>query len=954
MTERGTERDGVELVLRATRRQLWLLLVPMLLLLAVLSVLEFQQRVRDAESQLLRRAQERAQELEAVVRPAMDHVLDLRRMLELRWNEPPDGGPRLARALQARQLDGAADGWSLDQADADSKEAFGQFWWAPLDGSAPDPAWLRRAQAFLEQARLAHLRAPGFEGTWFAAAEVNSSFGYPWVATERMLKSMGERSLRAIDKPRREAAERTRRDLARDPNDISFWGVPYVSQLNGQLVMSHGGVAVVDGRYVGEVSLDFRLDELQRRAERWSDAAGRVWIVDSKHNVLADSAQALLTPVGEGLADLPVRVALESRLPAGLARSDLDASLFGPDGVHHGQGWVLVAAVRIGSPWQYVYAMPLAALYAQILPSLLPNALLGLGLLLTFVIGQWLLTRNFVRPAVKALGYLRTLAQQQQQQREVPAPQLGKRWQGWVDAVTETFQRQRVLQAKERQTEALKAAIIDHAINGIVSTDEAGHIVEFNPAAQLMFGHAREAVLGRPVGEVIVPERLRAMHDAGMARVSGGGEQRVMGRRVQLPALRADGSEIQVEMVLFRTELDGLVHYTASLSDVTERQQAAEQIERQRDALRQSEKLTAMGSLLAGVAHELNNPLAIVMGRASLLEEKTEGLDLQQDAQRIREAAERCGRIVRTFLNMARQRPATRAPVQVNDLARAAAEMLGYTLRSHGVAVQLQLGADMPEVSADGDLLGQVVLNLIVNAQHALAGVNGATIRIASGLEPRREGREPRVWLRVADNGPGVPTALRQKIFDPFFTTKAEGLGTGLGLSVSRAIVREHGGDLALESGEQGGASFRLSLPVSGEAAAPSSAMPLDALDGLAKARVLVVDDEVEIGELLRAMLESAGYEVANADSGLVALELLAEARFDAIVSDLRMPGMDGAALWREVRERHPALARRMLFVTGDTLSAGASQFLDQTGCARLEKPFAKAELLAALEAVLS
>lgn len=944
----SADRDGVELTLRATRRQLWLLLVPVLLLLTVLSALEFKQRMRDAESQLLRRAQERAQELEAVVRPSMDHVLDLRRMMELQWRQPPDGGPELANALQARWMDGRVDGWSLDAADAGVRDRFGQVWWAPLDGSKPDPAWLRRAQAFVQHARLAHLRAPGFEGTWFAGAEVNTSFGYPWVSTERMLKSMGERSLQGIDKLRREAAERTRRDLARDPNDLSFWGAPYVSQLNGQLVMSHGATVVVDGVYVGEVSLDFRLDDLQRHAERWSDAASRVWIVDSKHNVLADSAQPLRPPAGEGLADLPVRVALESRLPAGLARKDLDASLFGPDGLHHGQGWVLVAAVRIGSPWQYVYAMPASALYAQILPSLLPNALLGLSLLLTFVIGQWLLTRNFVRPAIKALAYLRTLSQQQ----DAPAPVLGKRWQGWVDAVTETFQRQRSLQAKERQTEALKAAIIDHAINGIVSTDEAGRIVEFNPAAQAMFGHSREAVLGRPVGEVIVPERLRAMHEAGMRRVASGGEQRVMGRRVQMPAQRADGREIQVEMVLFRTELDGLVHYTASLSDITERQQAAEQIERQRDALRQSEKLTAMGSLLAGVAHELNNPLAIVMGRASLLEEKTEGLDLQQDAQRIREAAERCGRIVRTFLNMARQRPATRAPVQINDLARAAAEMLGYTLRSHGVTVQLALGADLPEVSADGDLLGQVVLNLIVNAQHALSGVDAACIHIASGLEARREGREPRIWLKVADNGPGVPAALRQKIFDPFFTTKAEGLGTGLGLSVSRAIVREHGGELALENTPQG-ASFRLSLPVSGEASAASSAMPLDALDGLSKARVLVVDDEPEIAELLRAMLESAGYEVASADSGLVALELLAEARFDAIVSDLRMPGMDGAALWREVRQRHPSLARRMLFVTGDTLSAGASQFLDQTGCARLEKPFAKAELLAAVEVVL-
>ena len=214
------------------------------------------------------------------------------------------------------------------------------------------------------------------------------------------------------------------------------------------------------------------------------------------------------------------------------------------------------------------------------------------------------------------------------------------------------------------------------------------------------------------------------------------------------------------------------------------------------------------------------------------------------------------------------------------------------------------------------------------------------------------------MWLRVADNGPGVPDELRERIFDPFFTTKAEGAGTGLGLSVSRSIVREHGGALQLEAQTPlgaTGASFRVSLPVHAptpaEAALPSPAS-FDAEAG--SARLLVVDDEAELGELMREVLESAQYEVAVAESGAVALELLAEARFDAIVCDLRMPDMDGPALWRAVRQRHPALARRMVFVTGDTLAAGAAGFLAESGCACVEKPFAPAELLVRVAAALS
>ena len=386
-------------------------------------------------------------------------------------------------------------------------------------------------------------------------------------------------------------------------------------------------------------------------------------------------------------------------------------------------------------------------------------------------------------------------------------------------------------------------------------------------------------------------------------------------------ASRSDGSEFPMEMVLWRTDAQGCMFYTASIADLLERRDAAVQIERQREALRQSEKLTAMGSLLAGVAHELNNPLAIVMGRASLLEDKCEALpELRADAQRIREAAERCGRIVRTFLNMARRRPSARSPVALNEMVRAAADMLQYGYRTHGIALELSLAEALPDIHADGDQIGQVVMNLLVNAQQALAGAQGARrVRVQTGMEPQREDREPRVWLRVSDNGPGVSEAARDQVFEPFFTTKSEGNGTGLGLAVSRSLAREHGGGLTLEAATAlGGACFRLSLPVSGIAATDTMPAALPETSAPLQARVLVVDDEVELADVMREMLEGAGHEVATAESGAVALELLATARFDAIVCDLRMPDMDGAGLWRTppaagvphaVRHRRHALA---------------------------------------------
>ena len=564
------------------------------------------------------------------------------------------------------------------------------------------------------------------------------------------------------------------------------------------------------------------------------------------------------------------------------------------------------------------------------------------------------------------------------------------RWEGWVDYPAQgrrymqehllpyapeggpvraviafgrefTELKQREMELAERlqelqASEALKSAIVDYALAALISTDDTGRIVEFNPSAETMFQRQRADVLGRLVSQIVIPERFRPMHEAGLRRMHDGEPPRMLGQRMQLQALRADGSEFPIEMVLWRTDVNGTAFYTASLVDMTEVHNATREIERQREALRQSEKLSAMGSLLAGVAHELNNPLAIVMGRASLLEEKCEQVpELRAEAQRIREAAERCGRIVRTFLNMARSRPSQRSPVSLNDMIRAATDMLQYGYRTHSIELELTLAEALPPVIADSDEIGQVVMNLLVNAQQALAGAEGKRrVRVQSGLEPRRENREPRVWLRVEDNGTGVPNAARAHVFDAFFTTKPEGIGTGLGLAVSRSLARAHGGELVLEAGSAlGGASFRMSLPISGEAGPDSVPATLMDDTGSAQAHVLVVDDEPELAELMREMLESAGYEVSTAESGAVALEMLGLVRFDALVSDLRMPDVDGAALWREVSARQPALARSMLFVTGDTLSPDARSFLKSARCDSLDKPFSKADLLAKVAALL-
>src|SRR5688572_3939929 len=365
----------------------------------------------------------------------------------------------------------------------------------------------------------------------------------------------------------------------------------------------------------------------------------------------------------------------------------------------------------------------------------------------------------------------------------------------------------------EATGERVLAAVIGAALDCIIVIDEAGLVVEFNPAAERTFGYSRAATLGRAISDLIVPERHRAAHSAGLARLVAAGEPHLLGRRVEIEALRADGVEFPVELALAEVRADGQRLFVASLRDLTEQH-------RSRAALLQAEKLAAMGSLLAGVSHELNNPLAAMIGQAIMLEEDLGGRPEGERAAKVRAAAERCGKIVQTFLAMARQRPPVRQPVNVNAVVRDALRIAGYGLRTASIAVEDALADGLPQIQADPDQLHQVVINLIVNAQQALQGQVGARrIRVASRCE------DDRLVIEIADNGPGVPPQVAPRIFEPFFTTKPMGSGTGVGLSLAHGILAAHGGRIELDEA-QDGACFRITLPIdceaSGETAAPS------------------------------------------------------------------------------------------------------------------------------------
>ncbi|MCX7885732.1 MAG: ATP-binding protein [Verrucomicrobiae bacterium] len=399
---------------------------------------------------------------------------------------------------------------------------------------------------------------------------------------------------------------------------------------------------------------------------------------------------------------------------------------------------------------------------------------------------------------------------------------------------------------------------------------------------------------------------------------------------------RTDGSLVECEGTVTRVEFNRRPTALITLRDVSERRKIEQQ-------LRRSEKLSALGQLVAGVAHELNNPLAVIMGYAQILTSQDHPpARVRGDLLKILHESERAAKIVRNLLNFARPREPQLAPTDLNALITTVLENHESEMESAGIVYRLHLQPNLPATMADPDQIEQVLTNILTNAIQALAEHRGRR-----QLDVRTELRTNTIHISIADTGPGIPPEIQAKIFDPFFTTKGPGKGTGLGLTICHSIIEEHHGKIFVESEPARGTCVHIELPLRPCTPQPSATTPKPALAPTRphpperpQPRILLVDDEPGILEVLKAILEEDGYLVETATNGTQALKQIQSASYDLIITDLCMPDIGGDTIYERLQATSPALARRLIFITGDTVSPSSRAFLERTGNRWFGKPF--------------
>ena len=464
-------------------------------------------------------------------------------------------------------------------------------------------------------------------------------------------------------------------------------------------------------------------------------------------------------------------------------------------------------------------------------------------------------------------------------------------------------------------------AVHEGVFIGTLSTrGDSGTTLAVNPHLKLMFGFAPDAPEDAVTPFAPAQFADSAARTAFVNRLAKEGSVTDYLLRLR----RTDGTPLWVE-VTGRAEPAadaGFVHVEALVRDVSERKKLDDQSRDLYQQLLQAEKMAALGQTISGVAHELNNPLATILSWAERLSERPLDDASRRGVDVILAEAERSARIVRNLLTFARKRQSTRAMIDLNQVVTETLALRSYEQRLTNIEVDTALAAGLPQVFADAHQIQQVLLNLVINAEQAMLSSKG---RGSMVLRTWHDVERESVVLEVTDDGPGIPAEMKSKIFDPFFTTKEVGKGTGLGLTVAYAIVQEHGGRIRVESQPQGGASFVVELPVSGAVdvrtpvrqAAPS----MEAVRG---ATLLLVEDERALAAAVGEALTDAGLKVDHAGDGEEALARVRQKTYDVVICDLKMPRVDGMMLYRAIAAATPALARRVIFVTGDVAGTDA------------------------------
>lgn len=520
------------------------------------------------------------------------------------------------------------------------------------------------------------------------------------------------------------------------------------------------------------------------------------------------------------------------------------------------------------------------------------------------------------------------------------------------------------LVSKKRTEVSLRqlSQAVEQSPASIVITDVRGRVEYVNPTFTHVTGYSLEEIRGQNPRILQSGETPQTTYTQMWQTITAG--QNWQGEFHN----RTKNGDLYWETASVSPILDSngqITHYVGVKQNITEQKnlqaqlqkhnqelaRALEQLERTKDRLVQSEKLAAIGELLAGVAHELNNPLAAIVLYSQLLQRKGINEEIQHDVEQIVLQARRASNIVRSLLDFARQRPSERVRTQINDVIKSTIALLDYELRTRSVVVSLQL-ADLPLTQADPHQLQQVFVNLINNGLQAMYQAHGGghlVITTEYCTSQFCELGDNCLRILVQDDGPGVPSGIKLRIFDPFFTTKAPGEGTGLGLSVCHGIVSDHNGYIWVEDNSAGGATFVIELPVLAppplETGIMMSQTEIAAADSNNTA-ILIIDDEQSISLILARILRRQGYSVDIAHDGQTGLTYMAEKSYHLILCDLWMPGMSGTDFYQRMVQRYPQMAQHVIFTTGDTTNGSTNAYLNERGLTCLSKPFELDELL--------
>lgn len=501
---------------------------------------------------------------------------------------------------------------------------------------------------------------------------------------------------------------------------------------------------------------------------------------------------------------------------------------------------------------------------------------------------------------------------------------------GFTDALVAGFALLvRAEQGRRQDLARMVIAALSASNEAVLWLDQHRNIQYANDAARRLFETEPGELRGSPLGRLLGEEAGALGAESG---ASGGGMP------VQIVARTITGRPFAAEASVspVRDGQRGPIAYLVTLRDQSERL-------RREQAQRRAQALSELGTAMASIAHELNNPLAAVVAYAELLE-RAPGISpqAQEDLHVLAHQARRAAGIARQLLNLVRRGERRCEAVNLNQLVERALKGRGVSFAAHGIRVSFTPAADLNPVCVDVGEIEQLLVNLLANAEQAMHQAHGQghlhlATRNAGGM----------VEVVVADDGPGIAPEHLPRIFETFFTTKPVGVGTGLGLSIARRIARDHGGDLLVESEEGRGATFTLRLPMADAMPAAEPRAKAVELTVTAPARsVLIVDDEPAIRRSLERLLRERGFQVEAAGNFTEALACLEARAFDLVLCDIHLGEQSGLELYRVVVARRPELERRFVFVTGDVLGPEVQEFFAATSARHLAKPFELTELL--------